>query len=128
MNYQQYTPEELLGPLNAVEQKYAPVQLWTAGNTAFLAEGARVSIVGSRKASHDGLARALKLAGLLCQHDIVVISGLAEGIDTAAHTATIAKGGRTIAVLGTPLTQTYPKQGIHLRRDTLWYQPLHARA
>lgn len=101
--YKELTPEELLGPLNDVETKYAPEKLYVAGNTDFLSHGARVSIVGSRKASAEGLARARKLSNLLVQHDVVVISGLAEGIDTAAHTTAIDAGGRTIGIIGTPL-------------------------
>lgn len=102
--------EDLLGPLNEFEAKHAPDKLYVCGQTGILRHGARVSIVGSRKASPFGLARARKLAALLAKRGIVVVSGLAEGIDTAAHTAAIEHGGRTIAVIGTPVDQTYPKQ------------------
>ena len=108
MSYQSVSPQELLGPLNEVEQKNAPKTLYVAGDTGILAEGARVAIVGARKASPEGLRRASKLAGLLARRGIVIVSGLAEGIDTAAHTAAIHRGGRTIAVLGTPLDQVFP--------------------
>jgi DNA processing protein len=80
-----------------------------------LRRGARVAIVGSRKASAQGLARARKLATRLCERGIVVVSGLAAGIDTAAHRATLAAGGRTLAVLGTPLDQVYPKTNMALQ-------------
>jgi len=113
--YLELTPEELLGPLNDVEQKYAPEKLYVAGNTDFLAQGARVSIVGSRKASPEGIARARKLARVLVKKNTVVVSGLAEGIDTAAHSATIEAGGRTIAVIGTPLDKVYPKGNAKLQ-------------
>lgn len=102
--------EDLLGPLNEFEAKHAPDSLYVCGHTGILRHGARVSIVGSRKASPFGLARARKLAALLAHRGIVVVSGLAEGIDTAAHTSAIEHGGRTIAVIGTPVDQTYPKQ------------------
>jgi len=102
------TPLEVLGALNDVEQKNAPKQLFLAGDETLLQRGPRVSVVGSRKASAEGLKRASYLARALVQHKMIVVSGLADGIDTAAHTAAIEAGGRTIAVLGTPLDQAYP--------------------
>jgi DNA recombination-mediator protein A len=115
MSYQNLSPQELLGPLNEVEQKNVPKTLYVAGDTGILRERARVAIVGSRKASPEGLRRASKLAGLLADRGIVIVSGLAEGIDTAAHTAAIHCGGRTIAVLGTPLDQVFPRQNAALQ-------------
>lgn len=100
--------EKLLWPFNEVEQKHAPAELFLAGNADLLRAGPRVAIVGSRKASREGLLRAAKLARILVEHGIIVVSGLAEGIDTAAHEATLAAGGRTIAVLGTPLDDCFP--------------------
>ena len=78
-----------------------------------------MSIVGSRKASPEGLRRASKLAALLAGRGIVVVSGLAEGIDTAAHTSAIKHRGRTIAVLGTPLDQVYPRQNAALQEEIM---------
>ena len=119
MSYQSVSPQDLLGPLNEVEQKNAPKVLYVAGDTRILEEGARVSIVGSRKASPEGLRRASKLAGLLTGRGIVVVSGLAEGVDTTAHTAAMKHGGRTIAVLGTPLDQVYPRQNAALQEEIM---------
>src|SRR4051812_12035932 len=76
--------------------------LYLVGERALLAQTS-VAIVGSRKASPDGLRRAAKLARSLVESQVVVMSGLAEGIDQAAHRAAIEAGGRTIAVIGTPL-------------------------
>ena len=101
-------PEDVLGPLNPEERRNAPKALFVAGHDEWLREGVRVAIVGSRKASLDGLKRAAKLARYLVSKDITVVSGLAEGIDHAAHTATIEANGRTIAVIGTPLSTAYP--------------------
>lgn len=115
MDHHEFTPEALLGPLNDVEAKNAPERLYVAGHTDVLDGGGRVSIVGSRKASEEGLRRARKLAGLLVGRGITVVSGLAEGIDRAAHDAAIAHGGRTIGVLGTPLDKTYPKANADLQ-------------
>ena len=115
MDVCEVTAEELLGPLNDVEQKNAPARLFIAGDAAILREGGRVAIVGSRKASRDGISRAKKLAKLLVERNMVVVSGLAEGIDTAAHTGTLEAGGRTIAVIGTPLDKVYPRQNAELQ-------------
>ena len=103
-----YSAEELLGPLNPQELMYAPKQLFVAGHAEWLRQEPRVSVVGARKASPDGLKRAAKLARLLVKHGAIVISGLAEGIDAAAHTTAMDAGGRTVAVIGTPLSETYP--------------------
>lgn len=100
--------EELFGALNSFESKHAPDRLYVAGDVSLLSEGKRVSIVGTRKPSPEGLARARALTRMLVEHGIIVVSGLAEGIDTVAHETAITAGGRTIAVLGTPLSQAYP--------------------
>lgn len=113
MTMQEFTPIDLLGPLNEVERKHAPERLFVSGDTSLL-RLPRVAVVGSRKASDAGLARARKLAKRLCEEGIVVVSGLAEGIDTAAHT-TAVEFGRTIAVLGTPLEQAYPRSNAKLQ-------------
>jgi DNA processing protein len=102
------TVEALVGDLNDIEQKNAPKCLYYRGDQALLRGGPRVSIVGSRSASQDGLKRAAKLARALVSHGVVVVSGLAEGIDTAAHDAAIKADGHTIAVLGSPLDTAYP--------------------
>ena len=114
-----FAPEALLGPLNDVEQLHAPATLFVAGDPQIVRHGARVAIIGSRKASTQGLARARKLATWLCERAIVVVSGLAAGIDTAAHQVTLAAGGRTIAVLGTPLDQVYPKTNTDLQHQIM---------
>ncbi|HET9394214.1 MAG TPA: DNA-processing protein DprA [Candidatus Rubrimentiphilum sp.] len=69
-----------------------------------------LSVVGTRQASQDGRDRARRLAHLLARRGIVVCSGLAAGIDEAAHLGCLEAGGITIAVLGTPLTRVYPKE------------------
>lgn len=115
MRIDHHSVEDLLGPLNEVEKKNAPSELFTVGDVSLLANGARVSIVGTRRASREGLRRAGRLARLLIERRIVVVSGLAEGIDTAAHRAAIDAGGRTIAILGTPLDTFYPAKNRSLQ-------------
>jgi Predicted Rossmann fold nucleotide-binding protein involved in DNA uptake len=105
---QAFSTDELLGPLSSIETKNAPETLYLAGDVSLLREGQRVAIVGSRKPSREGIARARSFTRALVEHGITVVSGLAEGIDTVAHETAIACGGRTIAVLGTSLSQAYP--------------------
>jgi DNA processing protein len=76
-----------------------------------------VAVVGTRKPTADGLARTRKLVKSLLQDDFTIVSGLATGVDTAAHTAAIEQGGRTIAVLGTPLSKAYPASNAKLQRE-----------
>ena len=109
-------PADVLGPLKDVERKFAPELLYLAGDSGLLVRGPRVAVVGSRKATADGLRRAAALTRALVQRDIVVVSGLAAGIDTAAHSTALESGGRTIAVLGTPLDLTYPKENAALQQ------------
>jgi len=74
-----------------------------------------VAVVGSRKASTEGLEKAAEIARDLVARDYVVFSGLAAGIDTASHEATLAAGGRTVAVIGTGLRHHFPKQNAELQ-------------
>ncbi len=74
-----------------------------------LSETRSVAVVGSRKASEDGVKRARRIARELVEREFTVVSGLAEGIDIAAHSSALDAGGRTIAVIGTPLGLYYPK-------------------
>lgn len=92
-----------------------PVEvLYYCGNIEYLSTRG-IAIVGSRKASPEGLKRAAKLAKLLIKDNFTIVSGLAEGIDTAAHRTSIENNGRTIAVIGTPLNQFYPRQNKDLQ-------------
>ncbi len=84
--------------------------LFVAGDPGLLAADRRVSVIGSRDASEAGLRRAARLAWCLASSGVVVVAGLARGIDRAAHEAAIAAGGRTLAVLGTPLDRCYPAE------------------
>lgn len=76
-----------------------------------------VAVVGTRKPSDLGIERTQSLARKLVADGFTVVSGLAEGVDTAAHEAAIAAGGRTIGVIGTPLGQVYPKANAALQEQ-----------
>jgi DNA processing protein len=110
-----FTPEQLLGPLNDVEQKFAPQRLYVTGVMEIPLPTPRAAIVGSRKPSSDGLKAAREIASEFVRNGVIVVSGLAEGIDTAVHTAAIEEGGHTIAVLGTPLDRVYPRSNFELQ-------------
>lgn len=124
------TPADLIGPLNDVESKYAPPHLFLAGQRHLLLSRRRVSIIGSRKASPEGLRRARALARSLVERGIVVVSGLAAGVDAAAHEAAIGSGGQTIAVIGTPLERCYPRENrelqLRISREQLLISPFAA--
>jgi len=109
------TPAELLGPLNEVERRYAPRRLYVAGNYSLPLPAPRVAIVGTRNPSTDGVEVATRVAKALVRKGVTIVSGLALGIDTVAHTTAINEGGRTIAVLGTPLDRFYPAQNARLQ-------------
>jgi len=90
------------------------VRLYVAGDTDLFIEPC-VSIVGTRDVSENGRRRAAQLARALVRAGIVVASGLAKGVDTAAHSAAIENDGRTIAVIGTPLGKAYPAENADLQ-------------
>jgi DNA processing protein len=91
-----------------------PPVIWVWG-TLRAGEGARsVAVVGSRKASVAGIALARGLGRDLARAGITVVSGLARGIDTAAHQGVLDAAGRTIAVLGSGLDCLYPPENARL--------------
>ena len=67
-----------------------------------------ISIVGARKTSSEGISKAKQLAKELTAENFVIVSGLAKGIDTAAHQSAIENNGLTIGVIGTPIDEYYP--------------------
>ena len=102
------------------------VDVFYAGNLDLLKRPA-VSIVGAREATEDGRQRAWRLARELTEAGVVIVSGLARGIDTAAHLSTIEHHGSTAAVIGTPLNKAYPAENAELQetiyRDHLLLSP-----
>lgn len=76
-----------------------------------------IAVVGSREASAEGIARTRKLVRALVEDGYTIVSGLAAGVDTAAHETALEAGGRTIAVIGTPLSHSYPRENAKLQRQ-----------
>lgn len=101
-------------PDSLMDEKHPLEVLYYQGNWDLINEPS-VSIVGARLASEEGKRRARKLAQGLVSDGYTIVSGLAAGIDTAAHKAALEFGGKTIAVIGTPLTEYYPKQNKELQ-------------
>jgi len=83
------------------------------------ADNRAVAIVGTRSPSDAGLEQASRLSAGLAREGVTVLSGLARGIDTAAHRAALAAGGRTVAVMGTGIDRTYPAENGELAQDIL---------
>lgn len=116
VNWSEIKADDAFGEMTPQTILKAPAVLYAAGDAALLAQGVRrVSIVGSRNASEDGLRRSAKLARQLVAMGAAVVSGLAKGIDKAAHEAALDAGGRTIAVIGTPLDRAYPAEHSQLQ-------------
>lgn len=92
-----------------------PAEVFYYRGDISLIESRCISIVGARSSSDDGLVRARKLAKGLVAEGFTIVSGLAKGIDTAAMTAAIEAGGRTVGVIGTPINDYYPKENRDLQ-------------
>lgn len=85
-----------------------PPFLFLRGHLDATRDERAVAVVGTRKPSAEGIAIARDLSAELTAAGVTVLSGLAQGIDTAAHEACLDAGGRTIAVMGTGITRIYP--------------------
>jgi DNA processing protein len=105
--------EKFPAPLRATDDP--PLALFVAGESSGLVRPS-VAIVGSRRASPAGCRMAETLAAALAGEGLVIVSGLAEGIDAAAHRGALAAGGCTIAVLGSGLARLYPAHHARLAR------------
>jgi DNA processing protein len=88
-----------------------PAILYLRGS---LPEGPALAVVGARKASEQGRRLTRKLCRELAEAGLTIISGLARGIDTAAHRGALAGGGRTVAILGCGIDQIYPPENREL--------------
>lgn len=89
--------------------------LYYRGDLGLLESQNKISIVGARKASEYGIKRAKRLAKELSSRGFIIVSGLAQGIDTAAMQSTIECKGHLIGVIGTPINEYYPKENKELQ-------------
>jgi DNA processing protein len=90
--------------------------VWCVGNMSLLQRPC-VAIVGTRTVSDLGAARARRLAKELTEQGIVVVSGLARGVDTEALTAAMSAGGSVVAVIGTPVDRAYPNENASIQEQ-----------
>jgi DNA processing protein len=97
-------------PLNLRTIYNLPPFLFYRGRLESDQDARSVAVVGTRAASSEGIVQARQVAVLLAGHGVTVLSGLARGIDTAAHDATLEAGGRTVAVMGTGINTVYPAE------------------
>ena len=96
------------------DAKY-PIELLYFQGVWDLASSPSVAIVGTREPTEAGKKRTRRLVKYLVEDGFTITSGLAKGIDTMAHISALEEHGRTIAVIGTPLTQNYPKENRRLQ-------------
>ena len=100
--------------------KNAPKVLYVKGDSEILSCPS-IAIVGTRKATGEGIALATQIARDLASAGLLIVSGLAQGIDTAAHKGALEAGGKTIGVLGSSLEERFffPSQNLSLARKML---------
>ncbi|MBI1975922.1 MAG: DNA-protecting protein DprA [Candidatus Omnitrophica bacterium] len=87
-----------------------PLILYARGEVSLLKEEKAIAFVGARKATPYGLKLAGQWSGEIASYGMTIVSGLALGIDGAAHEGALKKGGKTIAILGSGLAELYPLQ------------------
>jgi DNA processing protein len=103
------TPEEEAYPERLREIYDPPAVLWIRGNVHLLARPG-IAVVGTRQPSPYGAGMAELLSRDLANRRLVILSGMARGVDTAAHKGAIEAGGKTVAVWGTGIDVVYPKE------------------
>ena len=94
-----------------------PLVLYCTGDPRWLNEPGAVGIVGSRKPTEYGLNAAADIGGELAKNGAIIVSGLADGLDSAGHRAAVKNDCPTIAVMGVPIDRTYPAANAALRQQ-----------
>ncbi len=103
-------------PARLRDAQYPIELLYYMGDWSLADVPRAVAVVGTRNPTDEGIRRAQKLVRRLVGDGVVIVSGLARGIDTVAHTTALEAGGQTIAVIGTPISEVYPKENAALQR------------
>jgi DNA processing protein len=112
LHFRTFRDEDYPAQLREIHQ--LPPVLFGLGK--LLPDDRAVAVVGSRRATPASLRWAHDIAEALVDADITVASGLAAGIDTAAHLAALEAGGRTVAIIGTGINRAYPQENERLQR------------
>ena len=94
-----------------------PLVLYCTGDPRWLNEPGAVGIVGSRKPTEYGLNAAADIGGELAKNGAIIVSGLADGLDSAGHRAAVKNDCPTVAVMGVPIDRTYPAVNAALRQQ-----------
>jgi len=118
MNFQTITLKDEGYPSLLKEIANPPKQIYIRGMLPKAATPA-IAIVGTRKATTAGVGMAEEIAATLAGAGIVIVSGLAMGIDAAAHRGALSVGGKTVAVLGNGINEIYPAQNEKLAEGIL---------
>ncbi len=101
-------PRSALWPVEFDEIEAPPEALWARGRCELLAKRPRVAIVGTRAPTPYGEAQSARFASSLASAGVSIVSGMARGVDQAAHRAALSVGGTTIAVLGSGVDRPWP--------------------
>lgn len=111
------TIEDELYPYNLKQIEDAPPILYALGDVSLLKNDNMLAVVGSRNASLSARKLAEQIAADIAKQNIIVVSGMARGIDAAAHTGALRANGKTIAVVGTGVDVVYPKENEKLYQE-----------
>ena len=109
---------DIIYPEKLRELKNPPSRLYTCGNIKLLNKKG-ISIVGSRSNTQYGEKMCIEFTKNLTEYNLIIISGLAIGIDSIAHKTCLKYSGKTIAVLPCGLNNIYPKQNIELAKKII---------
>src|SRR5215472_15947441 len=115
--FHRLAPDDPRYPGGLTELNPAP-SLWVRGGLEG-DDALAIAIVGSRRATPYGLEVVAMLARDLAARGVTIVSGFARGIDAAAHRGALEAGGRTVAVLGTGIEASYPRENRQLAQDIL---------
>lgn len=111
------TPDSADYPQRLRDLPDLPLVLYGTGNPACLNGRRYVGMVGTRRPTKYGLSACRDLSLTMAERGVVIVSGLAEGLDGAGHRAAVEAGQQTVAFLGTAINKTFPAVNVTLRTE-----------